>query len=122
MRTTIVPSRLLPDPVNRRNRRPLGGCDEDGDAGTLEVEVAAEAPLGVAVAPLAGATPGVFCGALVPGARCLEVTVDPVLGAAAVLGTVTETVESLPPPPPQPVSRPTVRAIRIAPAAPARLL
>ncbi len=76
----------------------------------------------MAVAPLAGAVVGVFRGALVPGATCLEVTVDPVLGAAAVLGTVTETVEPLPLPPPQPVSRPTVRAIRIAPAATDRLL
>lgn len=116
--TTIVPSRTLPDPVNRRSRRPLAG----GVADALGVDVVvAEAPLGVVLVSL-GAVAGAFPGALMPGATCLAVTVDPVLGAAAVLGTVTETVEPLPPPPPQPASRPTARAIRIAPAAPGRLL
>jgi hypothetical protein len=108
--------------VYRCSRRPLGG----GEAGVLDVEPADDAddaPLGVAVVPIAGADDAFGAPAL--GAACFDVTVPPLLDAAvvagAVAGTVTETVEPLPPPPPQPASSAATRARESAPAKPKRL-
>jgi hypothetical protein len=85
-------------------------------AGALEV-----------VPVVAAAAAGALAGARPLDAVCLGaavdplVTVAPLLAAAAVLGTVTETVAPLPPLPPQPVSRTTASRTSSAPAMPERL-
>ena len=112
-RTTIVPSRPFPDPVNLLGRRPLGGDGGDGREALFEAE-AGPSPA-VAVAPRgreAAALPRVPA----PGAACFEVPADRALGATASLGALAETAELLSP---QPESRAIVsRTMRTTPTPP----